>query len=318
VIVPVRNRRDLLQQLLHALDAQTYTDFEVIVVDDGSSDGADELATSASIAGRPVTLLRSAGAGAVAARTLGVEASGAEILAFTDSDCVPAPEWLAVGVAAIDSGADLVNGRTRPARLMKPLERSVGSGTEGLYPTCNIFDRRQVFDRAGGFDHRAAATLGFRMDELARGTGFGEDTLLAWRVRRSGAAVHYVPDAVVEHHVFPPDARDWVSRCSQVAAFPALVREVPELRSTMMRHYVVFGERSRFPVYALVVALVMRRRLPVRAALAWWVLSRWRELRHSPVSWPHRVAALPAEMAIDAVMSVSFVIGSIRARRVVL
>jgi glycosyltransferase involved in cell wall biosynthesis len=303
---------------LEALDAQTYRDFEVVVVDDGSTDGADELAASAWIADRPVSLLRSRGAGAVTARTLGVEASSGEILAFTDSDCVPAPGWLAAGMAAIDEGADLVNGRTQPSRPMKPLERSVGSGTEGLYPTCNIFYRRHVFQRAGGFDHGAASTLGFRVDELARGTGFGEDTLLAWRVRRSGAVVRYVPEAFVQHHVFPPDVRDWLSRCSQVAAFPALVRDVPELRTTMMRRRILFGERSRLPVYGFAVALLTRRRLPITVVLGWWVLWRLRELRRAPVSWPHRLAVLPGEMAIDAAMATAFVTGSIRARTIAL
>src|SRR5436190_6903506 len=152
VIVPVRNRRDLLADLLAGLGQQTYTNFEAIVVDDGSTDGADELAADTTIAGRRVRLLRANGAGAVAARLLGVAESRAEILAFTDSDCVPSPGWLQAGVAAIDRGADMANGLTRPARPVGPLERSVASGEEGLYPTCNMFYRRTAYDDAGAFD----------------------------------------------------------------------------------------------------------------------------------------------------------------------
>jgi hypothetical protein len=318
VIVPVRNRRDLLVGLLAALDAQTFGDFEVIVVDDGSSDGADELAGSAVVAGRAVRLRRSDGEGAVAARTLGVAASDAEILAFTDSDCLPAADWLARGMAAIDAGADVVNGRTVPARVMRPRERSMASGREGLYPTCNVFYRRTVFDRAGGFDAGAAVALGFRMGSQARGTGFGEDTLLAWRARRAGAVVTYDPDAVVRHHVFPPDWRDLARRCPQVAAFPALVRDVPELRTTMMRYGVQFGDRSRAPAYVFAMTLPTRRPALVAAALGWWALRRLRDLRASPVTWPQRIAAVPAEMATDAAMGAAYLVGSIRARTVVL
>jgi glycosyltransferase involved in cell wall biosynthesis len=318
VIVPVRNRRDLLAGLLSALDAQTYPDFEVIVIDDGSTDGADQLAASRQIAGRPVKLLRSHGAGAVVARTLGVQASTAEVLAFTDSDCVPAPDWLATGMAAIDEGADVVNGLTQPARPMRPLERSVGSGTEGLYPTCNMFYRRDVFDRAGGFDHGAATTLGFRFDGIARGTGFGEDTMLAWRAHRQGATVRHVPEALVQHYVFPPDFRDWLSRCWQVGAFPALVRDAPELRGTIMRYRLFFGSRSRIPVYVLIGTLLTRRRLPVALVVGWWALLRWQDLRSCPVSWKRRLLALPLEMTVDAVTSAAYAAGSVRARTIVL
>src|SRR5690606_14734702 len=107
VIIPVRNRRDLLRRTLEALDRQELRDFEVIVVDDGSTDGADAEAASAVVAGRPVRLLRNPGRGAVAARQAGVAAARADLLAFTDSDCEPAPAWLAVAVGHLGSGAHL-------------------------------------------------------------------------------------------------------------------------------------------------------------------------------------------------------------------
>src|SRR5205823_190465 len=111
VVVPVRNRRALLRQLLDALAAQTYRDYEVIVVDDGSTDGArDEVAADAA-AGRNARLVSNTGSGAVAGRCAGVARSTAEYLAFTDSDCFPHPGWLAAGVAALAGPA------RRPWRL---------------------------------------------------------------------------------------------------------------------------------------------------------------------------------------------------------
>src|SRR5581483_11530323 len=105
--------------------------------------------------------------------------------------------------AAFDAGADLVNGRTVPARPLLPLERSMGSGLEGLYPTCNVLYRRDAFERAGRFDRAAARRWGFRPDRRSKGVGFGEDTLLAWRLIREGGTVAYADDAIVEHAVFP-------------------------------------------------------------------------------------------------------------------
>jgi glycosyltransferase involved in cell wall biosynthesis len=318
VIVPVRDRSDLLQTLLHALDVQTFGDFELIIVDDGSVDGSAELAQSAAVVGRPVRVLRQAGVGAVAARQAGAAAAGGEILAFTDSDCTPTPGWLAAGVAAIAAGAAMAHGRTQPARPMRPLERSVGAGEEGLFPTCNVFYRRSVFEAAGGFDQEALRRLGFRVNGRARGLGFGEDTLLGWRVARSGAQVRYVPEALVLHHVFPPDLRDGVSRSWMAAAFPALIAEVPELRRTLVRRRVLFGDRNRVALYATAAAVAARRPRLAALSMACWALTRWRSLRRTPAPLGEQLAALPQEMALDAVTGAALVVGSVRARTIAL
>lgn len=319
VVIPVKDRRELLLAALDALDAQTFDDFEVIVVDDGSSDGSGDAAAARLVHGRPVTVVAGGGNGAVHARTVGVAQARGEILAFTDSDCAPSPKWLEAACAAFDAGADLVNGRTVPARPLLPLERSMGSGLEGLYPTCNVLYRRDAYERAGGFDSEAGERFGFRVDRRTRGDGFGEDTLLAWRVIRSGGRADYVPDAIVEHAVFPPDdPAELLSRTARVAAFPALVREVPELRETLLAGRWQLGRRTRVPVYALVMALVARRPRLVAACAGWWMATRLHDLRRYPIPWRRRVAALPAEMAVDAVTAVALVAGSVRARSVVL
>ncbi len=152
VVVPVKNRAALLEQLLDALAVQTYTDFETIVVDDGSTDGSGDAARKRTNVGRKVCVLQGAGEGAVKARNLASKQANGEILAFTDSDCIPHPDWLLNGVAAMEEGYDVVNGFTRPTRGVRPLERSMESGTEGLFPTCNMFYRREAFTRVGGFD----------------------------------------------------------------------------------------------------------------------------------------------------------------------
>src|SRR6188472_4377388 len=125
VVVPFRDRRPLLRDLLDALEDQSWTDVEVVLVDDGSTDGAADEAEGRAVGGRPITVLRQEGSGAVAARQAGVAAARGRILAFTDSDCVPDPGWLEAGVAAFDAGADVVQGHTHPARRRAPLERSL-------------------------------------------------------------------------------------------------------------------------------------------------------------------------------------------------
>jgi glycosyltransferase involved in cell wall biosynthesis len=319
VVVPVRDRRDLLAATLDGLQAQTFDDFEVVVVDDASTDGCAEEALSRRATGLRVRVVPSAGRGAVAARRTGVEHSEGDVLAFTDSDCVPRPGWLEAGVKALQAGADVVKGATHPARWpLAPFERSMASFDEGLYPTCNMFYRRSVYERFGGFDGRAGEQLGFRVGVRAKGLGFGEDTLLAWRARRGGAAVVYEEAAAVDHHVFPPDFADAVGRVAVLGAFPALLREVPELEPQLLRGGWSFGDRSRLPFYASLVACLLHRKGLAAAALMWWAVVRSRDLRSAPVGRWRKAALVPAEMAVDAATGVALGVGSVRARKLVL
>src|SRR5439155_20118463 len=78
VVVPVRDRREMLEALLAGLAGQSYSDFEVVVVDDGSIDGSGDAAKSAGENGLEVLVLRTEGVGAVEARKRGVMASQVE------------------------------------------------------------------------------------------------------------------------------------------------------------------------------------------------------------------------------------------------
>jgi glycosyltransferase involved in cell wall biosynthesis len=317
VIVPVRDRRGMLRQCLSALDDQTFRDFEVIVIDDGSRDGSGEEAGATLVAGRPVRVLGGGGQGAVAARCLGVSASAAPILAFTDSDCRPDAGWLAAGVAAIDSGADMVNGLTLPERPVAPLERSVASGEEHLFPTCNMFYARGAYEAAGGFDVNAGRRWGFRPTRRMRGLGYGEDTLLGGQVRRAGTA-RFEPAALVYHHVFPPDVREWIRRGLMLGGFPGMIREMPELRPTLLPRRVLFQQYSRLGVYAVVAGAATRRRKLVVAAAGAWTALVLRDVGRAAGSRRAKLRAVPARMLLDVVNAGALTAGSIRARTLVL
>jgi glycosyltransferase involved in cell wall biosynthesis len=315
VIVPVRDRRVLLRSLLEALAKQTYRDFEVVVVDDGSRDGSgDEADTFGDIA---IRVVRTEGVGAVAARRAGVAASAGHFLAFTDSDCEPDADWLQEGVAALEAGADLAQGTTTPIGSVGSLQRSVWVDHEdGLYATCNVFYRRGAYDEAGGFDIHGGHLFGFRSGPFARGLGFGEDTLLGWRVRRSGRAV-FVPKAVVRHQVVSQSGLELLRRAWIAGAFPTLVREVPELRKTLL-HAGIFLGRRRIPLYATLGALATRRRALSAAALAWWAVSRARDSKGAGATTRDLAVAIPVELAVDVVTAAALFVGSARARNIVL
>jgi glycosyltransferase involved in cell wall biosynthesis len=314
VIVPTRNRASSLEKLLASLDAQTYPDFEVVVVDDGSTDSTPDVAQRFA----RVRYVRGNAAGAVDARCLGVKTATGSVLAFTDDDCVADPGWLAAGVQAIDSGADVAQGLTIPQREVLPLERTVQhDAADGLYPTCNVFYRRVAFERVGGFDTFAGERLGFRGSPRARAMGFGEDSLLGWSVARAGRAAA-VPGAIVRHEVLRPSLREIFYREWVVGGFPRLLREVPELRRTLIRKRIVLGEPgARLWVYAALLVAVPPLQLLGAAGALLWVCSRTSALMKRPGSLARRLAALPVDLALDVTRAAALVLGSFRARTLV-
>ena len=158
--------------------------------------------------------------------------------------------------------------------------------------------------------------LGEWITEQMASPELGEDTLLGWKVRRQGVAT-YAPDAVVAHAVFPPDIPDQLSRTWQAAAFPGLLREVPELRGAFLRHG-VFLDGLRVPLYLAALCAVLRRPKVAALALAWWVASHWRAARRLEPSRKRCLKALPVLLATDALTGAALVVGSTRTRSLVL
>jgi hypothetical protein len=325
VIVPTRNAAGSLRHLLEALSAQTYQDFEVVVVDDGSTDDTAEVVRNAVDGGSTIRYVPGKKAGAVAARCAGIEQATGEILAFTDSDCIPDSRWLAQGVASVDAGADVVQGKTVPQRGVGPLERSISyTSYNGLFATCNVLYRRSAFEASGGFDRAVTARLGFRPTARARGLGFGEDTLVGWATARSGSSA-YVAEAVVRHDVKRTTAAEAISRAWMAGAFPSLTKEVPELRLTLLRHGPFLGGLSvRHLTYAFAVSAASIFAAPAPAGVVTvalgtcWMGSRARRAVRAVGSLRDRSLSFVLDLATDVVVSAALVAGSVRARKLVL
>jgi glycosyltransferase involved in cell wall biosynthesis len=167
VIIPTYNRADLVQQALASVKAQTYRDFEIVVVDDGGTDGAFE----ALAACREIRVLRHAGRrGVSAARNTGIIAARGKWLAFLDSDDLWLPDKLARQIAYLEARPDLrlcQTGETwvrRGVRVNKPLSHRQMGGWIFLpsltrcmiSPSAVMLDRRLVSDH-GGFDETLPA-----------------------------------------------------------------------------------------------------------------------------------------------------------------
>lgn len=318
VVIPVRNRRDLLVGTLDALDAQTFGDFEVIVVDDASSDGSRQAAERL-VAGRPVRVYENPGRGAVSARQHACDQARAPLLAFTDSDCRPSPKWLEALVREAEQGADLVTGPTLAARTPRPLERTMTSpGDDGGYPTCNILYRRELFEKAGGFVTGPTHPLSGIATEASLLAGFWEDTLMGWRLRRVGALPALAPDAVVYHHVFPPDIAELLRRTWSLSVCSRLIDLVPEMAESHLRQHLVLDSRERGLVPLIGLSLLLRQRRLSLALTAGWAFARLREHRKAGVDLADSVRALPVELAVDVVRTVAIARGQLATRTMVL
>jgi len=198
VIVPVHNEARYLGDCLDALLNQELStaEYEVIVVDNGSSDRSREIVRTRD----RVQLLTEPQRGAYAARNRGLQAARGELVAFTDADCVPRRDWLqrlcnAVGQdpgIQVVMGRDIPTGPSKAIRLLGLYDHAkeifvMSSDDPSVYygHTNCMLTRRAALEATGGFDVRPR----------------GADVIFVQRVlqRFGTGAVCYEPDAVVNH-----------------------------------------------------------------------------------------------------------------------
>ena len=208
VIIPNWNGCQLLRRCISALIAQTFSDFEIIVVDNGSQDGSVQwLETQAS----HVHVIRnSTNLGFAVANNQGIRASSASLIATLNNDAVPAPDWLEALAQAADR-AGRVGMFASKILLCEPEGHMDSAGMEvdragvAWNRRWRLRDPGQETEYAEVFCPSAAAAL-YRREMLNQIGLFDEDLFayyedvdLAWRARWAGWACLYVPQAVVRH-----------------------------------------------------------------------------------------------------------------------
>ncbi|MBN8705708.1 MAG: glycosyltransferase [Bacteroidetes bacterium] len=178
VVIPTFNRKHLLEEGLPAILSQTILSalYEVIVVSDGSTDGTAGYITLLQKTHSNLKFIQQENSGPAAARNRGASEAKAEILAFTDDDCIPASNWLE-SILKVFSEKKIIGiqGRTSTYRKLRtPLTQQIDNENgHPAIPTCNAAFLTAAFRQIGGFD----ITFPF---------AHNEDADFAWRLEKIG------------------------------------------------------------------------------------------------------------------------------------
>jgi GT2 family glycosyltransferase len=193
IVVCTHNGEATLRECLQGIAKLRYPSFEVIVVDDGSTDGTAQIARD--LGGQVIS---TENRGLSAARNTGLHAAAGEIVAYLDDDARPDPDWLrylaeafrtsdhvAVGgpnLPPVDDGATAACVANAPGG---PIHVLVSDTEAEHIPGCNMAYRRAELLAVGGFDPQFRAA--------------GDDVDVCWRLQERGATLGFHPAAVVWH-----------------------------------------------------------------------------------------------------------------------
>jgi glycosyltransferase involved in cell wall biosynthesis len=259
VIVPTYNRVDLLKRTIESLLNQSYPtgSYEIIVIDNSSTDGTEEMVHS--FQERAASLLRyyrKENKGPGSSRNLGVKKARGDFIAFTDSDCVADPDWLKNGIGKMTEGVGIVQGKTlpNPEQQQGTLHQTMKIVSEdAYYPTCNIFYRKESLDHVQGFSPEFCGLSLFGKPRWG-----GEDTDLAWKVKKEGWKSTFADNAIVYHHIFPVASLRSLLKAMHLDIIFILARNYkkhPGIRDSLL-YMKIFKSRQRALFYLFIFSLV--------------------------------------------------------------
>lgn len=200
VVVPVYNRPDEIQELLESLTNQVFTDFEVLIVEDGSAIRCDSV-VDAYRDKLNIHYFFKPNSGPGPSRNFGSTKASGNYFVYFDSDCVVPPHYFETVWEVIQGGeADAWGGPDRGHPDFTPLQQAMAYTMSSVLTTGGIRGSKRVAEKFQprsfnmGLSRRVfEATGGFRFDRLA------EDIELSVRMRKAGFRIVLINEAYVFH-----------------------------------------------------------------------------------------------------------------------
>lgn len=250
IVIPTYNGLRYLIPCLESLRAQTYRDFQVMVVDDGSTDGT---AASVAQAYPDVALIRFRRNGGLArAQNAGFAATASALVVFLNNDTEAEPDWLERLVWTADAYPDAwaVAGKLRLWDRRAVLHAAGdGFGIDGVPRNLGVWeddrgqwdDGRWIWGPQGGAALYRRAALAALSDD-AIGTPFDpsffmycEDVDLNWRARLAGYETAFAPEAVIYHHLSATGGGTLASYYVGRNMLAVIIKDVPTV--IVQRHW---------------------------------------------------------------------------------
>ncbi len=230
VILCTFNRIDYLKKSIPALLSLDYLDYEIIIVNDGSSDGTKIYLDSLINNPKIKVIHNEKNLGLSLSRNIGIRKASYEVVAFTDDDCVVDKNWLKFLLKGFeDKSVGFVIGQTFyvaqnykgyfPERLVQNIGAKWPMG-------CNIAYRKNVFEKFGYFEDRF-----FRFGN--------EDSEMAIRVVASGLTFTREVEAVIFHQAMNWQVPQLLRSAHNFSVWPLLKKMYPN-------HYLCFGPKIKF------------------------------------------------------------------------
>lgn len=201
IIVAVFNRPDELGELLESLTHQTFRDFEVVIVEDGSSISSQSVC-EAYAPRLKLSYYAKPNSGPGPSRNYGCRRAAGDYFIFLDSDCTVPPGYMqAIDMAVVDQTLDAFGGPDREHESFTPTQKAISYSMTSLLTTGGI---RGSKVRVGGAFHPRSFNMGisravFNDTEGFSGMRFGEDVEFSIRMMGRGYRVALIPDAWVYH-----------------------------------------------------------------------------------------------------------------------
>jgi glycosyltransferase involved in cell wall biosynthesis len=231
IVIPTRNRKKSLAMLLASIDRQTERSFEVIVVNDGSTDGT-EISAAEFPAVRCITIPHS---GPAIARNRGAQEAHGDIIVCTDDDCIVPEDWLARYAEVFRTmNVQAAAGSIENVLPENPYSVVYQMTTEYFQKKLNSVSGRSYFVTSNNFACRKDAFIAVRgFDErFQRGA---EDRELSARLIAEGCSIRFVPEIVIRH-AHPFSFRSFVRHTFQHGKGSFLFQTIARERRYTSRH----------------------------------------------------------------------------------